>query len=328
MREFMKLVEGFGGTYTEIEFVCINPVKGGSDPVKIKTLYQILAAMPGLILMRQDFMEEAGHLALVAIIVEDMMISKRDVIEAAKKAGVEIDTTRKIGDLILDQIYDGSYPDMIDMLATSTGVTRKGGSWRDHYALTEATYGTNPLARFRDKFLGDEYIDAVLAADRWSSHGSNLDGFVNEFCPDDSEGAIRAALREWLPKRLDYVERDLMRLSGETVINRIIGVDRATFVQMQRGETLQLGVFWGAGEFEPQNTNPIMVDFSSTLNGVTVDWAATIESRIDFDHGDHEQEFQLVPGTPVAVTQIAAWDVSEPSTEIPVDGLSALTFVA
>lgn len=140
MREFMKLLEGFG-TYTEIEFVCINPATGGSDPAKVATLYKMLSKMPGLVLLRQ---EEAGHLALVAIIVEGDMVSAKDVRAAAKKAGVNIDTTREIGDHILDEIYDGTYPDMIDMLATSTGFTKRGRSWGDQHAIQESVEGGWP----------------------------------------------------------------------------------------------------------------------------------------------------------------------------------------
>lgn len=172
MREFMKIVEGFG-TYTEIEFVCINPENGGSDPAKVKTLYKMLSKLPGLVLMRQDFMEEAGHLAFVAIIVESGEVSERDVVAAAKRAGVAIDTTRQIDDRILDQIYDGSYPDMIDMLATSTGFTCRGRSWSDHHATSKVVESAETITVYHGTCAANA---ASLCENGWAPNSGAVGG--------------------------------------------------------------------------------------------------------------------------------------------------------
>ena len=135
MRDFMKILEGFG-TYTEVEFVCINPTTGGSDPTKIKALYGVLSKMPGLLLVRQDYMEEAGHLAMTAIITDESMVSKSDITKATRQTGVKIDVINQISDRSIDQMYDGTYENMIDMLATSGGFYRKGVCWSEDHKIT------------------------------------------------------------------------------------------------------------------------------------------------------------------------------------------------
>lgn len=186
----------------------------------------------------------------------------------------------------------------------------------------------SPIADHKQYFLSPEYIERVVATNRWSDHGSYLDSFIDEVCNgDDADETVRAALREWLPKRLEWIERDLFLMSPDTVINRVIGVTKETFYSISTSDHLSVGIFWGAGDFEPQNSHPILIEFVSTLGGVTVDWRATLESRIDFDNGDHEQEFQLVLGTPVRMTEITTW--SENSESIPMDDLLRnATFVA
>lgn len=128
MRDFINLLEGFG-TYTEVEFVCINPSTGGSDQAKVKALHEMLCRMPGLLVVRQDFMEEAGHLAMTAIIVDQSMVGEADITAAARKAGVAIDVVKQIGERIVDDIYGGTYENMIDAISTSLGQQIKGVCW-------------------------------------------------------------------------------------------------------------------------------------------------------------------------------------------------------
>lgn len=167
---------------------------------------------------------------------------------------------------------------------------------------------SNPSA-LRGYFLSDAFVDEIVSNGRWSHHGSYLDSFVDDFCDgDDDDEAVRAALIKWLPTRLDHIMNELSSSGPDTVINRIISVDLPTYEEIIGMGEFRIGLYWGAGDFEPQNSNPINMDFVSTLGGVTVDWHQTVLSRIDYDNGDHEQEFQLVDGSPIAITDIMVWE--------------------
>lgn len=132
IREWISVVEALQTTYTDVEFVCINPSTGGSDPARVRALYDALSKMPGLLLVRQDYMEEAGHLVLRAIIL-DPAVHVEQISDAADQAGVEIDV---VSDLparaaqdILDEMISGHYENQIDALNTTTGYHVRGVCW-------------------------------------------------------------------------------------------------------------------------------------------------------------------------------------------------------
>ena len=185
MRDLITLLEGFG-TYTEVEFVCINPSTGGSDPEKVRVLHDMMTRMPGLLVVRQDFMEEAGHLAMVAIIMEDAMVSRADIERAAKKAGVEIDVVRQINDRIVDDIYAGTYENMVDAINTSSGQQIKGVCW----SAQSVNEGKRPVDAFLKAVneIGKEYY-------RFSDHATfrSLNGAIVRL---DAYGPSEANLME------------------------------------------------------------------------------------------------------------------------------------
>lgn len=174
--------------------------------------------------------------------------------------------------------------------------------------LTETKAPIIPLS-VRQHFLSDEYIDYVVENFKFVDHGEYIDHFLEDFDVDsDDKDAIRALLKKWLPKRLAYIERDL-RTNAPSQIIRAIRVTPETFEAMDKAEHLKIGVFFGDGSFEPQNTNPIEIAFTvNNLRGVTIDWGATVASRIDYLYGDDEQEYQLVAGSSIPVAEIEAFD--------------------
>jgi len=106
--------------YPYVEFVCVNPgVPGSTPPESAADLYERLKSIPGLMILRQDFSEEAGHLAMLAYVLEDDGSVLRIVEEAARLSGVGIDLARDVGGDTIRWILDGTEDNMIDAYVTS-----------------------------------------------------------------------------------------------------------------------------------------------------------------------------------------------------------------
>lgn len=106
--------------YPYVEFVCVNPGVPGSTPAaKAADLYGRLKVIPGLLILRQDFSEEAGHLAMLAYVLEDEGGALLSIEEAASRSGVGIDLVRDVGAETIRWIMDGTEDNMIDAYVTS-----------------------------------------------------------------------------------------------------------------------------------------------------------------------------------------------------------------
>jgi len=108
--------------YPYVEFVCVNPsVPGSTSPEKAAALYERLKGIPGLIVLRQDFSEEADHLAMLAYVLAEGADALRAIEGAARLSGVGIDLIRDIGAETIRWILDGTEDNMIDAFVTSEG---------------------------------------------------------------------------------------------------------------------------------------------------------------------------------------------------------------
>lgn len=92
MRKWINLMENASGEI-EVEFVCVHGYNAPKNTPKeaAARLWKKLKTIPNLCIYKQDFVEEANHKAMCAIIVEDDDHTLEQVKKAAKACGVEID---------------------------------------------------------------------------------------------------------------------------------------------------------------------------------------------------------------------------------------------
>jgi len=108
--------------YPYVEFVCVNPgVPGSTPPENAAVLYERLKSIPGILILRQDFSEEAGHLAMLAYVIEDDAAILPAIRDAASLSDVGIDLVRDVGPGTIGWILDGTEDNMIDAYHTGEG---------------------------------------------------------------------------------------------------------------------------------------------------------------------------------------------------------------
>jgi hypothetical protein len=80
--------------FVEVEFVCVHhyDTPRNTSPDAAARLWECLKQIPNLCIYRQDFIEEAQHEAMCAIIrVDDEDVTLGRIKKAASDCGVEID---------------------------------------------------------------------------------------------------------------------------------------------------------------------------------------------------------------------------------------------
>lgn len=134
MRKWIDLVEGQTGNL-EVEFVCVHHYDAprNTTPEAAKRLWERLKTIPNLCIYRQDFIEEANHEAMCAIIRVDDDETLRHVKEAARECGVEIDVIDRNNHLIdiergmMDNLAEVHFTDGLyesaQMLASAGNIT-------------------------------------------------------------------------------------------------------------------------------------------------------------------------------------------------------------
>lgn len=184
-------------------------------------------------------------------------------------------------------------------------------------------------------FVTDDLINHLISTGEWSSHGSGLDEWWDEGALDYFKGedrslrdmpfnealtlnhaATTAVLRRFLEARAGWIQRSFQSgdhgippITPESPIHRAICVNDAWLAEIakpQRG-ALPLGIFWGLDAVEPwgakfdevQDTHPHVVEITTRVKHVMIDWEETFRSRLDWLNGDNEQEVQLFKGSPI-----------------------------
>lgn len=172
---------------------------------------------------------------------------------------------------------------------------------------------------YLEYFTSDEYIDSILKSGKWSSHGSDIEVFLEEksycdFYPEELIGLSRKKvltsevfkeyLRDWIPKRLNYIDSELSRdVKGFPLeILRTVYLTDDEVTSLIKGEKRDVGKYWsthapelyGAGPEKGEGKSPYTV--IAKVNHDDVNWLETYRSRIDFCNGDDECEIQTKEG--------------------------------
>jgi hypothetical protein len=182
------------------------------------------------------------------------------------------------------------------------------------------------------QFVTPQLIDELLTTGVWSPHGSGVDDWWDEGSGDynDSydaaltnlplstamkcnEKAVRDILHRFLLARADWIHRNLTSgdhgiapMTPESPLHRAIVVSDVWIEAMQhpRRGALPLGIYWGLGAVEAwgaqgMEAGPHIIEVTTKVKYVSIDWYQTFRSRLDWMTGDDEQEIQLFPGSAI-----------------------------
>lgn len=169
------------------------------------------------------------------------------------------------------------------------------------------------IALAKTHFYHDSFFEIAIKTRQLCSHGSEFDDcfelfecFEEEF-PDAQENnvSLLELLKFWLPLRFDYLSNEIINeLNYSTDIYRqlILTPEQVLEFEAMEGKPMlvaDLGIHWSTrNDTYAQKTSDvgtIPIRIKTTLTNDVVDWVATIESRMDYLHGDQEQEITLNP---------------------------------
>lgn len=161
-------------------------------------------------------------------------------------------------------------------------------------------------------FATKEYVEKLVAENRFSEHGSTLTECDELF--EDYEDEFPSALHDkeqtfdmlmdWIPFRINYIVNDIVsELDYYNSLYRSIYLSNDALNNLRNNQdsitTDDVGVFWSTRKdthaFGAENINPtdVLVKLMIELNQDSIDWYETLVSRIDYIHGEQEQEFRL-----------------------------------
>lgn len=181
-------------------------------------------------------------------------------------------------------------------------------------------------------FVTDELVNEIITSGLWTTHGSSLS---DEWLPDmmysekehfpfnlshqdtpresweklKAEPNFRRWFKNYLVLRANYIQECFAgkhghnALTGDTTLFRAIRVNKRWLGEIKQPSKgrLPLGIYWGVGEVSTwgyvEDDAPNLIVMSAKLRDVRVDWYETFRSRLDYDHGDREQEIQLEKGS-------------------------------
>lgn len=181
------------------------------------------------------------------------------------------------------------------------------------------------------QFVTPELIDEIIRDNQWVHHGAELDDWLGGSCyATDNAAAIglssedaqaledmpheqalrtpefRKCVEHWVNFCVEQLQKTFEQgcnydkippFGPNSTLHRLI---RATEPKSP------LGVYWT--EHGPQRIvrvvpddaeQPIISVLQVRAQDVTVDWYATLRSRLDYSNGSDEAEIQLVSGSPV-----------------------------
>lgn len=174
-------------------------------------------------------------------------------------------------------------------------------------------------------FVTDELVDRILSTGEWTSHSSDggLSRWIEDMIDEDllPEGyddvdpkLLKPHLTKWLrDKRAPYIASHMKNLKANTPLTRAMYVNEKWLeaVKQPASGPLPLGIFWTTGEAHPYHAGedirkeaPYEVIAVTTLGEVMIDWKETFESRFDYEHGDEEEEIQLMKGSAIGKVEI------------------------
>lgn len=167
----------------------------------------------------------------------------------------------------------------------------------------------------------DDLLDEIIQTGKFVHHGADIedqwDGGVFEYDAESFPEIVGKPFDEirYTPEFRQTLRKALLRFAAEhqrdlengSAYHGFEGLTPET--QIYRGVTGSLnadgsvGVYWSllksqsVGRFINEEAGGILM--VAKLKDVTVNWEATIRSRLDLSNGSDEQEIQLLKGTPV-----------------------------
>lgn len=175
----------------------------------------------------------------------------------------------------------------------------------------------------KSKFLSDSYIRNLLIKGKWTDHGSDLNEWLEdcEDIPDAYQGGDVFELRDdekfimffknYLSYRFDYAMNYLSKdIAGEgpLELNRAIMVNKDFKEDLKIGELYDFGKYWAiqhtiAYGAEPDE-NKEELFLKCKIERKQIDIESTMQSRMDYIHGDYEMEIQTKPGEKVKLISL------------------------
>lgn len=169
-------------------------------------------------------------------------------------------------------------------------------------------------------FAKKEYVEKLVAENRFSEHGSTLtecdelfEDYKDKF-PSALHDKVQTfdMLMDWIPFRIDYIVDDIINeLNYYNSLYRSVYLSKDALNNLDKNQesitTDDVGVFWStrrdtlAFGIKNINTTDVLVKLMIELNQNTIDWYETLLSRIDYIHGEQEQEFRLCKMTAINI---------------------------
>lgn len=142
--------------------------------------------------------------------------------------------------------------------------------------------------------LSDNYLDSIVATNKWCEHGSNI---IELFEDNDklfefsNTKMKKEILKKYIKEKLDEILINLEYENPKFLY-------RALYLDSKPKKEDFYGFFWSSRE----DTNPCY-DIESQLDEYVliieydkhiVNWIETLKSRMDYLYGDREQEYYLL----------------------------------
>lgn len=174
----------------------------------------------------------------------------------------------------------------------------------------------------KQTFLNDDYVNGLLSSGSWSSHGSDLQTWLDEcdevpatFSGKDLQRVINDTeflnfFREWLSHRFDFAMKYLTQdINQHKVIRRAVYLTPAQKAEILPGAFVDVGKYWTvSGTVEPYGATCTedreIVTITTGLDLDSIDLVQTMISRMDYVNGDYEMEIQTKENLPVKILSI------------------------
>lgn len=122
----------------------------------------------------------------------------------------------------------------------------------------------------------------------------------------------------WIQHRVKYIVNDIFsELNYYKSLYRSVYLSNESLADLRNNQesitTDDIGVFWSTRKdthaFSAENINPKhkLVKIKIDLNTDDIDWYETLVSRIDYIHGEQEQEFRLLKDKQITIQEIITY---------------------
>ncbi len=196
--------------------------------------------------------------------------------------------------------------------------------------LFEYQGGTIPDLR---QYVTPQLVDEIIRDNHFVSHGDNLENWVgNNGIANALDGLPHDKTLQWKPfeevrKHPDFrraIERwlELSLKHFEECLADDFGPDMNLYRCMQvpiewlNDPSPKMGKYWSAvpeqsERFSTFNNGQASIMMRVQAKHVMINWYETLRSRLDYDNGMDEHEFQMVVGSKIGPVEITMLDMDE-----------------